>query len=53
MNLRLDARDRAGWRIAIMDVAKGRFRLDGTSRQVEIIYNNLFNILYIYLKFCN
>ena len=28
MNLRLDARDRAGWRIATMDVAMGRFRLD-------------------------
>ena len=25
MNLRLDARDRAGWRIATMDVARGRF----------------------------
>ena len=24
MNLRLDARDRAGWRIATMDVARGR-----------------------------
>ena len=30
MNLRLDARDRAGWRIATMDVARDRFRLDGT-----------------------
>ena len=30
MNLRLDARDRAGWRIATMDVARGRFRLDIT-----------------------
>ena len=30
MNLRLDDRDIAGWRIAIMDVARGRFRLDGT-----------------------
>ena len=30
MNLRLDARDTAGWRIATMDVARGRFRLDGT-----------------------
>ena len=29
MNLRLDARDRAGWRIAIMDVARGLFRLEG------------------------
>ena len=30
MNLQLDARDRAGWRIAIVDVARGQFRLDGT-----------------------
>ena len=30
MNLRLDDRDRAGWRIAIMDVAMGRFQLDDT-----------------------
>ena len=29
-NLRLDARDRAGWRIATKDVERGRFRLDGT-----------------------
>ena len=29
MNLRLDARDRAGWRLATMDVDRGRFRLDG------------------------
>ena len=26
MNLRLDARDGAGWIIATVDVAKGRFR---------------------------
>ena len=30
MNLRLDARDSAGWRIATMDVTRGRFRLDDT-----------------------
>ena len=30
MNLRLDAKDRAGWRITIIDVARGRLRLDGT-----------------------
>ena len=30
MNLILDARDRAGWRIANMYVARGRFRVDGT-----------------------
>ena len=30
INLRLDARDRAGWRIAIMDVTRGWFQLDGT-----------------------
>ena len=30
MNLRLDARDRAECRIATMNVASGRFRLDGT-----------------------
>ena len=33
MNLQLDARDRAGWRIATMDVARGRLRLDGTMSQ--------------------
>ena len=30
MNLRLNARDRAGWRIATMDVTRGQFQLDGT-----------------------
>ena len=30
INFRLDARDRTGWRIATVDVAKCRLRLDGT-----------------------
>ena len=30
MNIRLDARDRSGLRIATIDVDRGRFRLDGT-----------------------
>ena len=35
-NMRRDARDRAGWSGATTAVARGRMRLDGTRRQVDV-----------------
>ena len=43
MNLRLDARDRAGWRIATMDVASCQFRLDGTRYQSNVKQSIQYN----------
>ena len=46
-NMRRDARDRAGWRGATTAVARGRMRVDGTSKKTHVRMHTQINHLLV------